>query len=169
MTLFAFRGGQKLLRSGPPHRCFVSLQPFDGTSRKAPSLHDLLHVFHVLVSGLKRSLHVQCPLVQSHPQGASVICLLKRHTHTHIPPHTHTHTHTHTHVENCETRIKQKKAAGETPRGLQSSPRHLSVWRRVRTLQRSQFRHTCSQDLINPDRRPCILPIKPSSLKVSLC
>ena len=57
MTLFAFRGGQKPLRSGPPHCCFVSLQLFNCTSRKAPSLHDLLHVFHVLVSGLKRSLH----------------------------------------------------------------------------------------------------------------
>ena len=75
MTLFAFRGGQKPLRSGPPHCCFVSLQPFDFTSRKAPSLHDLLHVFHVLVSSLKRSLHVQCPFVQSHPQGFCVWAL----------------------------------------------------------------------------------------------
>ena len=77
MTLFAFRGGQKPLRSGPPHHCFVSLQPFDFTSKKASSLHDLLlcYVFHVLVSGLKRSLHVQCPLVQSHPQGFCVWAL----------------------------------------------------------------------------------------------
>ena len=75
MTLFAFRGGPKPLRSGLPHRCFVCLHPFDCTSRKAPSLHDLLHVFHVhvhLVAGLKRSLHVQCLLVQSHPQGFCV-------------------------------------------------------------------------------------------------
>ena len=38
-------------------------------------LHDLLHVFHVLVSGLRRSLHAQCPLVQSHPQGLCVWAL----------------------------------------------------------------------------------------------
>ena len=56
MTLFAFRGGQQPLSSGPPHRCYICLHPFDCTSRKARSLHDLLHVFHVLVSGLKRSL-----------------------------------------------------------------------------------------------------------------
>ena len=47
----------------------------DFTSRTVPCLHDLLHVFQVLVSGLKRSLHVQCPFVQSHPQGFCVWAL----------------------------------------------------------------------------------------------
>ena len=41
-----------------------------------------------------------------------------------------THTRARVRIENRETRTEQRKAVGETPQELQSSPRSLSVWQR---------------------------------------
>ena len=54
-------------------------------------------------------------------------------TRTHT--HTRTNTHTHTHVENRETRTEQRKAVGETPQELQSSPSVLLVYQREHSAQ----------------------------------
>ena len=61
--VFVLRGGQMLESSGPPHRhCTPAHLSPAVHCRKAPSLHDLLHVHHFIV-GLTRSLHAQCPPV----------------------------------------------------------------------------------------------------------
>ena len=46
--------------SGPPHRHCTPLQLSTAVPcRKAPGVHDLLHVYHFIV-GLTRRLHTQC-------------------------------------------------------------------------------------------------------------
>ena len=52
----------------------------------------------------------------------------KTHGHTQTHTHTHTHTHTQTHTRwDRKNKNRARKAVGETPQELQSSPRRLSV------------------------------------------
>ena len=54
------------------------------------------------------------------------------HAHTHARTHARTHPdHTPTHVGNRKNKNRARKAVGETPQELQSSPRHLLVCQRV--------------------------------------
>ena len=92
----------------------------------------------------------------------------------------HTHPRTQTHVENRETRIEQRKAVGETPQELQSSPTRLSVWERghsgsaVVLLEAEVYQAVPSQTLLNPRRssrsilpRPCKAKQKLSVLRAA--
>ena len=68
--------------------------------------------------------------------------------------HHHTHTHIHTHVENRETRTEQRKAVGEPPQEMQSSPRRLLVEKKIDTQKEASHTHPHPHPYPHPHPHP---------------